>query len=258
MKMTIKQMQAITTEMVKEVVEICKRNNINYFLHCGSALGAIRHQGPIPWDPDVDIVIPYNQLKGLCTAMHQELPEKFYLDFYDTNDSYPILFPRVGLRGYSTQTLHIDIFQLIGSSYDKNEQIRLHKKSKLLRYLFFFKNKANHKYDILYKKIIMNIILKIIFLPIKKSWILRKFENLCSKYPFETAEYVTNPNGHYGIKNVLKKSIYGKGTTAKYAGLNVIIPEQYDTYLKHYYGDYMKLPPERERNLKQTYFVGEI
>lgn len=255
--MTITEMQAIETEMVKEVVEICERNNITYFLHCGSALGAIRHQGPIPWDPDVDIIVPNNEIDNFCAAMRRELPEKYYLDYYETNKSYPCLFPRIGLRGYSTKILHADIFILTGMPSNKNDQIRTHKKAKLLKLVFYFKHEIENPFLPNYKKLIRYVI-KLVLLPISRQWLINKFQNYCSKYPYNTAEYVSNLAGHYGTKNVLKKSIYGNGSVVKYGGFDVKIPEQYDSYLKHYYGDYLKLPPKTERNENNTYLIGEL
>jgi len=259
MKMTITEMQAIETEILHEVVRICKRNNINYFLHCGSALGAIRHQGPIPWDPDVDIIVPNDEINNFCAAIRRELPEKYYLDYYDTNKSYPCLFPRIGLRGYSTYILHIDIFRLVGISSDKSKQIKFTKIVKYLSWLHFYKiqsEKYHGKFKL--KEGIILRIIKLCLLPISTKFIEKIFENYCKQYSFDATEYVTNPNGHYGLKNILKKSLYGKGTEVKYAGFNVRIPEYYDAYLRHYYGDYMQLPPIEKRNMNQIYLIGEL
>jgi lipopolysaccharide cholinephosphotransferase len=259
MKLTISEIQDIETEIVKEISMICTRNNIDYYLHCGSALGAIRHNGPIPWDPDVDIIIPHNQIDNFCIIMRNELPNKFYLDYYDENKIYPASFPRIGLRGYSTNILHVDIFKLVGISSDEKEQLKYAKKARLLNIVFLFKVRSEKYFGkFTLKKRISNLILKLILIPIRRDRIIRIFENHCNKYSFNESDYVTNPSGHYGFKNVLKKEIYGHGTVVKYSGFDVIIPKQYDEYLRHYYGDYMQYPPEKERDVKQTYHIEEI
>lgn len=145
MKLTISKIQTIETEIVRDISEICKRNAIDYFLHCGSALGAIRHGGPIPWDTDVDVIVPYNQYEIVINILRNELLDKFYVDYYDENKSYPALFVRVGLKGYSTDILHVDIFRLIGTSKVKKEQVRLDRKGRFLKKIHNLKI-ANEKY----------------------------------------------------------------------------------------------------------------
>lgn len=259
MILTIKEIQDIETEIVKEVADICKRNNIDYFLHCGSALGAIRHGGPIPWDRDVDIIVPYNQFDIFLKTVRTELSEKFYLDYHDTNKYYPALFPRIGLRGYSTKLLHVDIFKLVGISPNIKEQLQFVKKARFYRNLFLPKTKHSKYYgEIPLLKTIWIYLNKILLLPIPKKMIITKFDRLCNKYPLQEMEFVTNPSGHYGIKNVIPKKYYNKGILVKYSGFDVKIPEQYDLYLQHYYGDYMQLPPEKNRLVKKTYEIVEF
>lgn len=81
MKLTIQEIQTIETEMLKEVHDICERNGIDYFLAYGSVLGAVRHGGPIPWDTDLDIIVPIDQFSKFENLMYEELPEKFYLEY---------------------------------------------------------------------------------------------------------------------------------------------------------------------------------
>lgn len=259
MKLTINELQVIETEIVKEIAEICKRNNIDYFLHCGSALGAIRHGGPIPWDSDVDIIVPYNQYEKFIMTMKKELSEKFYLDYYDTNTFFTPMFPRIGLKGYSTAILHVDIFRLIGTSKVKKEQLHLTKKASFLSKIHYLKI-AKEKYRGKIKNIkkISLFIYRILLSPISLMRIREEFNSLCNLYPYNKATYVTNPGGHYGVKNIVPKSYYGKGTYVSYAGIEAKIPEQYDVYLQHYYGDYMQLPPENERKVRDYYDIIEL
>lgn len=255
MKLTLDELQAIETEIVGAVSQICERNAIDYFLHCGSALGAVRHGGPIPWDTDVDIIIPINQFDSFLKAAREQLPKKFYIDYYDTNPDYPTLFPRIGLAGYSTQTLHVDIFKLIGTSSLKKEQRALVRKAKFYLQLFRLKTPLEKYYgkNVSLKMKAGAVLLKPAVMFISKAFIIRKFEELCNQYPFVQAQYVTNPSGGYGIKNVQKKSIYGAGTSWKYSGLTIKIPERFREYLQHYYGDFMRIPPAEERKIQNQY-----
>ena len=72
----IKEIQSLETEMLSHVNRICKKHNITYYMHAGTALGAIRHKGPIPWDDDVDIIVPINEIDFFVDIMRKELPDK--------------------------------------------------------------------------------------------------------------------------------------------------------------------------------------
>ena len=139
LKLTLKEIQEVETEMVREISRICKEHKIPYFLHCGSALGAVRHHGPIPWDSDVDVIVPYHRCRDFCDAMRRNLPEKFCLYFHDTDPHYVALFPRIGLAGYSSKIMHVDVFRLIGISSIKWKQNLFTGLTSLLKKMSYFK-----------------------------------------------------------------------------------------------------------------------
>lgn len=259
MKLTIKEIQKIETEIIGEVATICANKDIDYFLHCGTVLGAIRHGGPIPWDTDADIVVPNNQYERFIKIMREHLSDKFYVDYYDRQECYPIRFARIGLKGYSTQILHVDIFQLIGTANSKIEQIKHHKEAaKLIQILYNKTFSEKYRGKVSLRKKIRVYLYKIRFLRYSKVKANLKFDDLCNRYPYEQSKFVTNPNGHYGMKNVLPKSIYGKGVFYDYAGIKAKIPQQYEEYLKNYYSDYMQLPPKKERFIEDYYIINRI
>ena len=253
MECTIQQLQQYELEMVKYVTEICDRHNIPYFLHAGSALGAIRHKGPIPWDYDTDIMVPENEIKRFILAVGAELPDKFYVDTMEENEAYYTLFPRIGLRGYSTEKLHLDVFRMIGAPNDVASQKKLVRRAAALRMCMRCKIQP---WEELSPK---RRTLKVVLFPVPKKVIVNMFDRLCNAVPFEKAAWVTNPFGRYGMKNMFRKEVYGKGVMVEYAGMQVRVAEQTDFYLKQYYKDYTKLPPEEQRKkaMEATYTVEE-
>jgi len=259
MNLTIKELQNIETEIIKEISEICKENHIDYFLHCGSVLGAIRHGGPIPWDTDVDIIIPYNQYNNFIQTVRKEISGKFYIDYYDDNVSYPELFARVGLKGYSTNILHVDLFKLVGITSNVKKQKLYTRKARFFRVLYMPRKRTEEYFGKMsFKSKFIFRLLSIISLPFSDKWIISRFEKHCGSIPFEKAEFVTNPSGHYGMKNVLPKYYYGKGKYVEYSGIKVKVPEKYHEYLMNYYGDYMKLPSITERKVEPSYKITRV
>src|SRR5699024_9676189 len=141
MKLTIPEIQAIGTEMLQEVTEICERNNIEYYLAYGSVLGAVRHGGPIPWDHDTDMYIPFPQLEFFLKTVREQLSPKFFWDFHDINPEFNGLFPRVGLKGWKTTHLHLDVFFLSGAPDTPKEQKQFYNLALWLHKCYLHKRK---------------------------------------------------------------------------------------------------------------------
>lgn len=250
MKLNMKEMQSIVNEMLNQTIEICEKNSILYYAQAGTVLGAVRHDGPIPWDHDADIIIPNNEIDRFVSCMQRDLPEKYYIDYYTVFSKNLRQFPRVGLKGYSSKNLHLDIFRLIGLPDSREEQIKMIKEARM-----YTKNNSairNEWWKTIIKGEGKYLIYKFGFEKYPETYFVEKFSDLCSRYPYETATYVMNPSGKYGEKNIFKKEVYGQGKNHKYDSFSIRIPSETDFYLKQYYGNYMEYPPsdyiEKEMN----------
>ncbi len=80
--------QMVMLEMVTELDRICKKYNIQYFLYWGTLLGAIRHNGFIPWDDDLDVAVMRQDYKKLLKVLPHELPDHIVLQSNDTDKNY--------------------------------------------------------------------------------------------------------------------------------------------------------------------------
>jgi lipopolysaccharide cholinephosphotransferase len=259
MRLTIKEIQEIETDMTKEFAEICDRNEITYFLAYGSVLGAIRHQNQIPWDPDSDVLVPNNQFEKLIKTLRRELSDKYFLDYHDINNNYTATFPRIGLKGYSTMTLHVDVFRLIGVPDNTQKQIEFINRLKKLCLIHFHKQISTaYRGKMTNIRKLKNLINKIINIPYSLEKVRKEFDQLCSLYSYDNSVFVTNPTWVYGSKDILEKKIYGKGLKVKYSEIDVMVPVNHQEYLTHYYGDYMELPPKEEREIKDFYEIKEL
>ena len=231
-------------------------NNIKYYLIAGSALGAVRHGGFIPWDDDIDI------------GMFREDYERFLTICNNFDNSYDIVnfknakncdfcltriyYPNTYIEDEAIKTtkldkrLYFDIFPLDNVPDDSNELARYElkiKKKKNLISRIDFRNYNNPFYIRTIKKCI-----SLLLMPFR-TFILKNTEKLMCKYQHTTTFRVCSLCSQYSFKKqVMDKNIYGKPTLHKFENCEFYIPEQIKEYLTTLYGsDYIVIPPENKR-----------
>ena len=245
----IKQIQLIENEMLKETIAILGRNQIPFYMCCGSVLGAIRHKSAIPWDTDMDILIPLPLLEKARNCLERELSSRFCIDDLRNNRGYKNFFPRIALPHSSSDTLHIDLFPIMGLPDDEHEQLKICREIERRQHVFIklkhFRSNISHPTKV---KNIIGRMIEIFCSPYSKKRLAKQYDKLISKYDYESATYVMNACGHYGAKNIFEKSVLGTPVMVPYCDFEVPIPEQWDFYLRRYYKEYMQYPPEEERN----------
>lgn len=137
------ELRKVEVEILKEIHKICTENDLQYYLCGGTLLGAVRHKGFIPWDDDIDIVMPrddYNKFITLC--LNGKLDKQYILQNTDTEPEYHLPFTKIRKKhtffdeeGVRKLKIHkgifVDIFPLDYSK--KNEGFVFISKIKLLR-----------------------------------------------------------------------------------------------------------------------------
>lgn len=99
---TVKDVHNVLLEMLKDIDIICRNNDIPYFLNGGSALGAVRHKGFIPWDDDADIAMMREDYLKFIDVLKRELPDKYVFHCFETNKKYNPLIPAMKIRKKGT------------------------------------------------------------------------------------------------------------------------------------------------------------
>lgn len=114
---TLRTMQLIELDILREVDRVCRENDIAYFLDSGSALGAARHEGFIPWDDDIDIGMLREDYDRFLAVAPQALGEAYEVSDPLSSDRHSAMFAKVWLRGtkfYTVETLDAGVRQGVG------------------------------------------------------------------------------------------------------------------------------------------------
>ena len=251
----------VQTNMLSKICAYFEENNINYSLCGGTLLGAIRHKGFIPWDDDVDVLVPrddyerlieltrYNAFitNDICFATMQNT--KSSLPFIKAYN-YQYLVEEEFISVDGGEYLWIDIFPMDGLSENNKDNMKLYKKIKLLRNILSIRM-ANR--DLLIKqcssriKMLIKPFIKLIidFIPVKA--ISKRIDKASKKYSFDNSTFVGGVLWGYGPQERLRKSEVEKYVKVEFEGMKLKAFSCWDEYLTNLYGDYMKYPPIEAR-----------
>ncbi len=239
----IDELQKIGTEMLKTVAAICEEEHFNYTMFFGSMLAAVRHHGPIPWDYDIDIAIHENDFDRFIAVMEQKLPAKYWVDYRSKYDTAKCM-ARIGLRGFDTRSLHIDIYRMVGFPDSMKESLRFVKKSRLFLEMRLVKNERLDYYSGEKLKKIKR--LRKLLWPVSTKFIVGRYDALCKKYPYETANKVGLNSCKRKTDYIYDKAVIEDTILVDYADFKVRIPREYDKILTGIYKDYMKYPAQEK------------
>lgn len=262
MRTTIEDVQRAETQLLLEVDRVCRENGIGYFLSEGTLLGAVRHQGPIPWDDDVDIVFPRAAFERFVAVAPGALGEGF--EFHGPDDfgdrAFFDFIPHVVMtesrlheddgctRFYGGILNHVllDVFVLDDDTGGFSQWWR-RTRLKLVYGLSW-----GHRYGLDYSKYV-GLQKAVVFM---LSHAGRLFKQTTLNHVYDRISRSGQGRGSdYFISNTLlqeigcryRKEWYAESVTAEYDGHRLSIPCGHDSVLTEVYGAYLQLPPEERR-----------
>ncbi len=252
------ELKSIQYEILTELDALCKKLNIRYSLCGGSLLGAVRHKAFIPWDDDIDIIMPRPDYDALITYC-RENGTPFRLISHETEEEYGYLFAKAtAINTVITDEncgsdklsygVYVDIFPVDALGETEEESLKLFKKTDILRNILIAKN---------WKRFFRSKTRSIIYEPVRLAcFILSRFfskKALISKVEgtykqqFGTTAYCACVCGSYRAKEILPTAVYEEYTELEFEGGKFMALKNYDTYLTAIYGDYMTLPPKEKQ-----------
>lgn len=270
-QLSIRETQEISLEILKQIADICEKEGFRYYLIYGTLIGAIRHKGYIPWDDDVDIMMPRDDYEKFLAYFKKHKAEFKHLKLFnrDTCKKYPYMISRVSDDRYMIDVeneddygmgVFVDIYPYDGLGNTVKEAKEFGLKGDRLSSLCY--QASRQKYAVENTKSTFRKILKfpVFFVSklIGKDYFQRKLKESAGLKSFDDNKYV----GCFvwlsgGIKDIHKREWFDDYVVVPFEKYEFRVPAKYHEMLRHGYGDYMQLPPENERIGHHYYKVYE-
>lgn len=235
--LSIQDRQKLVLEITKVFNEICTRHSIWYSLDCGSMLGAVRHAGFIPWDPDMDVLVKIDDVPKIREVLKSDLPENMKLYEWDKVPKFPDGHDCIGYVGHNIYKVRLDIFAIIGTPNTPSMRSWFVRKCFYSYKLFYCKHKDTQYSMPHHVKMIKFIKMFVKFVP--DSFIINWYHKLNSKYPLSESEYFYYYASGYGERECMRKDIILTTKLVQFEDIMLPIPVRYHEYLTSVYGDYM-------------------
>lgn len=267
----LRKCQQLLLEIADDITAVCDDNGINYSLSGGTALGAVRHQGMIPWDDDVDLNMFRADIDRFLRAFRERFGDKYWIHTPEETKHYGLLFIRVRLKGTVMRGredqdtdecgIAVDIFPY-ENTYDL-KALRILHGVLCLGMKFALSCRKTWQYRALNLRLMENN-------PEGKKAILMKcaLGAVCSLFSVDAwthgaircfkmcgndrSRYVTIPAGRKQFFGEMYRRDATEATSkVPFAGRAYRLTDDYDNYLRIMYGDYMQIPPpeKRERHI---------
>lgn len=255
------ELQETELELLKQFLLVCEQFKLTYYLVCGSALGAVKYGGFIPWDDDIDVALPRKDYEIFCREAPKMLPEWCFLQNYHSEPEYYLLGSK--LRDSRTTYIEImterlninhgvfiDIFPLDGKWNNEKEHQTFRRK----RASFEAARRVRLNYNRLSPQ-------NIIMVQTNWYWLLFRlfgykrntaseveaFDKYVSSFSPDTSSIWCNHANSTSSLEYAPKGQYGDGIWMKFEGIPVRVPAQYDAYLTQKYGDWRgEIPPDQQ------------
>lgn len=258
-EMSLEEIHKVQINILDKIDETCKNLNLRYSLGGGSLLGAVRHKGYIPWDDDIDIMLPRPDYETLIKSFKCKYPHLIIQD-YNTDIAYQLRWARV----YDNRTIliskntidgvFVDVFPVDGLPPLNEMKDYMDRLKKLRRNLARVTKHHSEAVQKNYYVLRFKYYIKRIIFPSRKR-VVTELENLFHSYPFESSDYAGAITGMFGIKEHMSVDVFKEYIWLEFEGKKYMCIKRYDAYLTQHYGDYMQLPPINKRKTHHEFKV---
>ena len=261
---TLRKLQLKELDIYEDFRTLCQKYGIPFFAFCGTAIGAMRHQGFIPWDDDIDVGFLRADYERFMSAALRELSDRYELVSARTHTHYPLMTTRMCIKGtrFVEEALDgidcplgifLDIYALDAVAADDKAM------RKQIRHAWFWSKLAilkempaplipleglMHRAAALACRVIhwgLNIT------RVSKRWIVRRYEYWATLYNGQDTGRYADLSDTMPSKLLITREELFPLKEVPFEDITIPLPNDVDAHLKRYYGDYMKLPPPEKR-----------
>lgn len=249
----LRKLQTVELDILLIFDKFCRDNGICYSLFAGTALGAVRHQGFIPWDDDVDVFMDLKNYDRFISLWRENPVKGYYLQATDDVCSHinhtkirkdgTILASQNEMESNDHHGIWIDIFPFYKVPVDEHKRKKFNRTAYIR--ILFTRNHIPEKANVLIKvaafvsRIMPARLKELIQFSSEKK--LRQFDGLTSKFEYEDISAAIWMNKYY------PSNMFDEYTNIVFSDHDFQIVKDYKKMLEIKYGDYMQLPPLEER-----------
>lgn len=257
-ELSLKEVQQGSLSILKEIDAICQNEGIRYWLMYGTLIGAVRHNGFIPWDDDLDIAMPrpdYERFLLYFDTHADELQPLVALHNTDSRE-LPFLITRVSDTSYkmigeygdeiSALGTFVDIYPIDGCGDNRDEALMLKNEcsSAATRYLRAANFMSNNKGAGAVKRALKSIRASMLGDPKKYR---DRIHQLATSNSYADSAYCACLVWPWDGDLLLEHEQIDELVPIQFEDMQALVPSGYDCILRGQYGDYMQLPPKNER-----------
>lgn len=266
-ELNLREIQLASLKILEDIDNFCRNNSIKYFIFFGTLIGAVRHKGFIPWDDDIDIAMPRSDYDRFLKEYGKD--GKYRLVNYENDNHCPFMITRISDDSYKLFSKYgpnykigtfIDVYPLdgvgndvlhakIASKFSRKYASRLSKS--LERNIYGVVNDTHHglkKWILLFTYIIPKLK--------GSSFYREKLLELRNQYPeYNNSKYVGCVTWAMLASEYFQREWFEQIIDMKFENIIVMGPAEYDKVLTQNFGNYMELPPVKDRIAHHYYKI---
>lgn len=267
---TLEKIQKLELEILKDVIGVCEEFGLTYFAFAGTAIGAIRHNGFIPWDDDLDIGMPREDYEKLLRVFNERYSDRYAIGNPEYMCDYPMVGTRIMIRGTKfieevfkdidcELGIPLDVHPFDNLPDDDREFKKYARRVWFWAHLLILRHMGNPNFPPQYSgddkrgKRVRNICkavhMFLVLLRIRPIWIYKRYKKAACRYNHIETERIGWCHAGNPYNDWITNSKAFPVMEADFENIKIKLPGDIDEYLRRIYGDYMQLPPpERRKN----------
>lgn len=236
--------QRITWKTLIEINEACAKHGVSYQLTYGTLLGAIRDGGQIPWDYDVDIVVPIVEREAFIDAINKDMKDGYYCYGLESDPNCDQYILRVCPLGFDSNALHVDVFFYVGAPDEEDRRLAFTKVLKSAIRARIAKKSHKRLGDcpsvLSYCK---HVARKALYTPLPMTLIDYRYWKIARRYPYNDAAFVTEGSSSSTFHLCYPKEMVGESKLIRVEDVELPIPVGCEQFLTMNYGDWRQYAP---------------